>query len=132
MADPGNGDGVRVQLAGIRLGASSMDVRRVLGEPDRRFHRAQSPRPTEVWEDRGVFVTYDAREQVALVEVAEGDPTVSGVHVMRRPLADAIADLAEADVVFEPDDHGAGGRIVGWGVALYVEVGIVKAVSIGW
>lgn len=132
MTDATGGDRVVVELAGVRLGISRQDVHITLGKPDRTFRRGQSTRPTDVWQDRGVFTTYDERERVALVEVAEGDPIVAGVQLMRRPLNDVATDLAKCDLLFEAYDDGAGGRIVGWGVGLYVEVGIVKAVSIGW
>jgi hypothetical protein len=114
---------------GLRLDDERALVRERLGAY-RTFRRTPGSRETDQFPDAGVLVTYGEDDRVTFVELtAPSTPSVRGVALLGRPLANTIRELRDSGLGIVEDADGA--VLEGWGVGLYAPTGTVEGVSLG-
>jgi hypothetical protein len=119
---PGKGFGF------ISLGEARDSVRNRLG-PYKTFERVAGASPTDHFERQGLHVKYDDAGKVAFIEVgAPGDPTIEGVRVVGRRLADVARELSEKNLSIA-EEHGLP-ALPEWNVRLFAPAGTVESLSI--
>lgn len=113
----------------LHFGQSRREVRELLGEGFKSFHRGQEPTLTDFYTELGLLLYYDKDDRLEFVEVVRPCNVIfNGISLLENDLQAVLTNLLAQG--YEPMRDETGFKYESLGFWLYTPFHVIEAVSV--